>query len=151
MTAEEYIEQKSVDKIEPKFKVGDFIANDYCRGKVVELTNDAYLLDTGQGMPFSYEHNIHLWTIKDAKDGDVLIYDNGWICIFKCIHGVWYSSYCFITADGEFNLGYEEHSVDSTINGNVKPATKEHRNQLEKAMANAGYKWDVNKKELIKL
>lgn len=66
-------EQKSVDKVEPRFKVGDFIVNDYCRGKVVELTNDAYLLDTGQGIPFSCEHNIHLWDItKDAKDGDVL-------------------------------------------------------------------------------
>ena len=62
----------NADKFEPKFKVGDFIANDYCRGKVVELTNDAYLLDTGQGIPFSCEHNVHLWTIQDAKDGDVL-------------------------------------------------------------------------------
>ena len=61
-------EQKSVAKVEPKFKIGDFIVNDYCRGKVVELTNDAYLLDTGQGIPFSCEHNIHLLSIEDVKE-----------------------------------------------------------------------------------
>ena len=53
--------QKPADKVEPKFKVGDFLVNDYCMGKVIELTNDAYLLDTGQGIPFSCEHNVHLW------------------------------------------------------------------------------------------
>ena len=42
---------------------------------------------------------IHLWTIKDAKDGDVIIYDSGWTCIFKCIHGIWFRSDCFITSE----------------------------------------------------
>ena len=39
-------EQKGADKVEPKFKVGDWIVNDYCIGKVIALTDDAYLLDT---------------------------------------------------------------------------------------------------------
>lgn len=33
----------------------------------------------------------------------------------------------------------------------VKPATKEQRDKLEEAMLKAGYKWDADKKELIKL
>jgi hypothetical protein len=57
---------KHTDKIEPKFKIGDFIVNDYCMGRIVEITNDAYLLDTEQGIPLSCEHNAHLWTIQDA-------------------------------------------------------------------------------------
>ena len=61
------------NKIEPKFKVGDFIVNDYCMGRVIEITNDAYLLDTEQGIPFSCS-NTRLWDVtKDAKDGDVFL------------------------------------------------------------------------------
>ena len=94
---------------------------------------------------------IHPWTIQDAKDGDVIFYDDGWTCIFKRIHGIWYSSYCFITSDGEFNTGYEEHAVDSTINGNAHPATKEQCNLLFQKMKEAGYKWNSETKTLEKL
>lgn len=88
------------------------------------------------------------FTIQDAKDGDVIFYDEGWICIFKCIHGIWYSSYCFITDDGEFHTGYERHAVDSTIHGNAHPATKEQRDLLFQKIKEAGYEWDADKKEL---
>ena len=91
------------------------------------------------------------WTIQDAKDGDVIFYTDGWTCIFKCIHGIWYSSYCFITSDGEFHTGYETHSVDSTINGNAQRATKEQRNLLFQKMKEAGYKWNPQTKTLMKL
>ncbi len=93
----------------------------------------------------------HFWTIQDAKDGDVIFYDNGWTCIFKHIHGIWYSSYCFITNDGEFHTGYERHAVDAKINGNAHPATKEQRDVLIQAMADAGYIFDFEKKELKKI
>lgn len=91
------------------------------------------------------------WTIQDAKDGDVIFYDSGWTCIFKCIHGIWYSSYCFITDDGEFHTGYERHAVDSTINGNVQRATKEQRNRLFQKMKEAGYMWNPQTKTLVKI
>ena len=94
---------------------------------------------------------MHLWTIQDAKDGDVIFYDEGWICIFKSIHGIWYSSYCFITDDGEFHTGYERHAVDSTIHGNAHPATKEQRDALMKAMNDARCKWNPETKTLEKL
>ena len=98
----------------------------------------------------SSQTNERTWTIQDAKDGDVIFYDEGWICIFKCIHGIWYSSYCFITDNGEFHTGYERHAVDSTIHGNAHPATKEQRDALMKAINDAGYEWDSEKKELKK-
>lgn len=91
------------------------------------------------------------WTIQDAKDGDVIFYDDGWTCIFKCIHGIWYSSYCFITCDGEFHTGYEEHDVDSKINGNAHIATKEQRDFLFQKIKEAGYKWNSDVKKLEKL
>lgn len=91
------------------------------------------------------------WTILDAKDGDVIFYDDGWTCIFKRIHGIWYSSYCFVTSDGEFNMGYEEHAVDSKINGNAHLATKEQCNLLFQKIKEAGYKWNPETKTLVKL
>lgn len=137
-------EQKSVDVVEPKFKVGDFIANDYCRGKVVELTNDAYLLDTGQGIPFSCEHNIHLWTIEDAKDGDVLVASDDSIFIYKCqinnlvVHYI-ALTHCNSLIINENNYGWENKNA-------CHPATKEQRDLLFQKMKEKGYDWNVDKK-----
>lgn len=140
---------KSSNKAGPKFKVGDFITNGYCLGKVIVITNDAYLLDTGQGIPFSCE-NTHLWSINDAKDGDVLysldskqpfLYKEkpqfsqarGYCCINKFGEfAVWNTSKCVICADKYI------------------PATKEQRDLLFSKMKEAGYEWDVDKKELKK-
>ena len=150
VTKELYVdktEQKPTDKVEPKFKVGDWIVNDYCMGKVVALTDDAYLLDTGQGIPFSCEHNAHLWTIQDAKDGDVLACENGWTCIFNCLYDNLFNSHCFMDAEGWFcEDGGQAHTLDNRICGEIHPATKEQRDRLERAMTNAGYRW--NKEEL---
>lgn len=141
------------DKIKPKFKVGNWIVTP--KNKVLQITSI-------EGTSYRFNNESHyweicccdkqcrFWTIQDAKDGDVIFYDEGWICIFKCIHGIWYSSYCFITDDGEFHTGYERHAVDSSIHGNSHPATKEQRDILMKAMNDAGYEWDTKKKELKK-
>ena len=149
-------EQKPTDKIESKFKVGDFIVNDYCFGKVIEITNDAYLLDTGQGIPFSCEHNAHLWTIADAKDGDVVVdKSDGIIGIFQSIghhpDGGSYNdpSYCFLHCrydDGYFYADFENgNTMDSD---DAIPATKEQRDHLFAKMKEAGYEWNAEKKEL---
>lgn len=98
------------------------------------------------------KNNIELpWDIQDAKDGDVIFYDDGWTCIFKCIHGIWFSSYCFITSDGEFHTGYERHSVVSRVNGNAHRATNKQRNLLFQKMKEAGYKWNPQTKTLEEL
>ena len=149
------LKQKSVDKIEPRFKVGDWVVNKFGDSWHIDsLDKKNYQVSDGKGnynyFPISKQDEMHLWTIQDAKDGDVIFYDEGWICIFKCIHGIWYSSYCFMTDDGEFHTGYERHAIDSTIHGNAHPATKEHRDILMKVMNDAGYKWDSEKKELKK-
>jgi len=131
-----------------KFKEGDFIVNDYCCGKVVELTEDAYLLDTEQGIPFSYEHNARLWDItKDAKDGDVLATSAGaFIYNGNNGGGSCPGSYCGIDTLGKFRTGVKHHWTGKK----VTPATKEQRDLLFAKMKEAGYKWDAEKKELMK-
>jgi hypothetical protein len=132
----------------PKFKVGDFIVNDYCMGKVIELTNDAYLLDTEQGIPFSCEHNVHLWTIQDAKDGDVLCVKYGndeFPFIFTGKQDN--AAYCALNSFGEFVLSI----ADWLIKTSVLPATKEQHDLLFSKMKEAGYEWDAENKVLSKI
>ncbi len=137
--------EKPTDKVEPKFHEGDFIVNDYCSGKIIEITNDAYLLDTGQGIPFSYEHNAHLWTIKDAKKGDVLADKYGNIGIYQGDkNAVTWNSYCYCGINKEF---YDKGSHEFPC----YPATKEQRDVLFAKMKEAGYEWDTEKKELKKI
>ena len=149
------LKQKSADKIEPTFNVDDWVVNKFGDSWHIDsLDKKNYQVSDGKGnynyFPISKQDEMHLWTIQDVRDGDVIFYDEGWICIFKCIHGIWYSSYCFITDDGEFHTGYERHAVDSTIHGNAHPATKEQCDALIKAINDAGYEWDTEKKELKK-
>ncbi|MBQ2175697.1 MAG: hypothetical protein II453_11800, partial [Alphaproteobacteria bacterium] len=93
-----------------------------------------------------------LWAIADAKDGDVLATDNGWTCIFQAFDGYVFSSYCFMDSQKWFcEVGAEGHTLDSRINGNIHPATKEQRDLLFAKMREAGYEWDEKKKELKKI
>ena len=153
---EKQSEQKSADKVKPKFKIGDWIANDYCAGKIIALTNDAYLLDSGQGIPFSCEHNVHLWTLRDAREGDVLSNDNHILILKELVYdwssnGTPYSvkAYCGIKPDGNFEICKDNWCFCGTLH--IHPATKEQCNTLKKEMADAGYIFDFDKKELKKI
>lgn len=150
ISGEKQGEQKPIANVEPKFKVGDWIVCGKLVTQITSIENDGYTNSDQGFISFETAKKFHLWTIKDAKDGDVIFYDDGWTCIFKNIHGIWYSSYCFITADGEFYTSYERHAVDAKLNGNANPATKEQRDLLFQKMKEAGYEWDSEKKELKK-
>ena len=161
-SALEAIKEEVVDnanKVGPKFKVGDFIADYYCRGRIVKITDDSYLLDTGQGIPFSCEPNAHLWTIKDAKEGDVVVdKSDGTIGIFQSIGhhpdggSCNDSSYCFLHCRYDDGFFYADFEHGNTINSDdLIPATKEQRDLLFTKMKEAGYKWDENEKELKKI
>lgn len=89
-------------------------------------------------------HNIDksasVFTIQDAKDGDVLVH-NSCVFIFMGLKdGI-------VQAINEFfpkptNFG------DPDIDDDYHPATKEQRDLLKKAMTDAGYIFDFEKKEL---
>lgn len=140
----------SVDNAEPKFHEGDFIVAPYCRGKIIALTFDAYLLDTGQSIPFSCEDNVHRWTIENAKNGDVLCYETKNECttfIYKNGHINYYCCYTngyLTTVDGFFDI--QKHQLCY-----IHPATKEQCDFLFQKITKAGYEWDSEKKELKKI
>ena len=92
------------------------------------------------------------FTIKDAKNGDVLACENGWTCIFNCLHDNLFDSHCFMDAEGWFcEDGGQAHTLDNRICGEIHPATKEQRDTLMKAMSDAGWEFDFEKKELKKI
>ena len=146
---------------ELNLKVGDWIVqND--NGTVSQITKvingtDEYgeyraYEHTNGYFAACFENEYHLWTIKDAKDGDVLATDSGWTCIFQAFDGCGFSSYCFMDSEKWFNYyGSETHTLDSRINGNIHPATKEQRTQFFKRMQEVGYQWYAGKKELRKI
>ena len=92
--------------------------------------------------------NFKLWTIQDANDGDILATWSGpFIYNGNNGGGSCPGSYCGINTLGNFQMGVEHHWTGKK----VYPATKEQRDALMKAMKDAGYEWDSEKKELKKL
>ena len=156
-------EQKPTDKVEPKFKIGDWIIDvqGVSVNQIIGYEDDSYLIKTSCSqfyLPMKLtEKNYHLWTIQDAKDGDVLVCKSGWTCIFKTlVNDETFSSYCFMDDTKWFcETGSECHTLKEEFakayNGKIHPATKEQRDILEKAMADAGYTFDFEKKELRKI
>lgn len=161
-SALEAIKEEKVDnanKIEPKFKVGDWITfyggNPFKILKIEAEINsvlDYLLLDQNDhDFYFSKAHvdkNVRLWTIQDAKDGDVLATSAGaFIYNGNNCGGSYPGSYCGINNLGNFQTGVEYHWTRKK----VYPATKEQRDLLFQKMKESGYEWDADKKELKKL
>lgn len=152
-------EEKSKDKeIKPKFKVGDWIVFNGLTLYINEVLKGYYRTISKGGTPNSYDWNIdnaaRLWTIQDAKDGDVLWHSdsasNG-IFIFKEIRNNGkVLCYCDYDSEDHFCLG-EHHTCCWTSSKYIKPATREQRDLLFKRIQESGYIWDANKKELINI
>ena len=85
----------------------------------------------------------HLWTINDARDGDVLAEDSCIFIIEKMNPNGTAIVHCCLFDDGEFDL------TGSTLGFDVNsthPATKEQCDTLFAKMHEAGYEWDAEKK-----
>lgn len=146
-SALEAIKEEKADndiKIKPKFKVGQWIVwQDKCYK--VNDNGCGYELVDQNGLSTSLEYgtideNAHIWDIiKDAKDGDVLVSRSPFIYGKLCPYGG-LSGVIFIKAS---NFIFSDSPVH--------PATKEEREFLFSKMKEAGYKWDANNKQLIKL
>ncbi len=156
---EKHSKQKTTNKVEPKFKVGDWVLNNVCFPvQITSIKDGMYIFTEGDAMSVSFvDENYHLWTIQDAKDGDVL-------CTYECdepkivfiIKGTpkkhyALSYYCY------YNIMYPHFKSDSERgclvpnDEDVKPATKEQCDTLFAKMKKVGYKWDEEKKELRKM
>ena len=152
-------EQNPADKVKPKFKVGDWVVWDnkiYCHVDNIYQGKESlmYTITDAHNMTRNYsvkgfDNNARLWTIKDAKDGDVLA--SGEVTfIFNKIHGVWLNCHCSRHNDGSLIADSYDLMIDKYF-CEVHPATKEQRDLLFKKMAEAGYEWDEVNKKLRKI
>lgn len=137
-------------KIEPKFKVGDWVIRDSdgFTTSIKSVEDEIYYFHQGGNLFVkNVDECFHLWTIQDAEDGDVLA-EHETIVLFKTIEGLNIKCYCTY-----HYLGYNPTFYVDTLQNKTpyRPATKEQRDKLEKAITKAGYKWDAEKKELKKV
>ena len=158
------VKQKPTDKVEPKFKPGDWVVyyrNDHSREvlQIYDIRDDRYYFTDNVHFSWSVkecDEKSHLWTIKDAKSGDILFHSdsasNG-IFIFKELLKYEFSEkvicYCDYDSEDHFCLG-EHHTCCWTDAKILHPATKKQCDILFQKMKEAGYEWDANKKQLKK-
>ena len=151
--AQKLYNHSNTGKIEPKFKVGDWI---------ITPTNKVLQITSIEGTSYRFNNESHyleicycdeqcrFWTIEDANDGDVLACKEE-ILLFKSYSvqerislSCWYN--------GHTNNFHSKEEIDISLNKRHKifPTTKEQRDTFMKAMNDAGYEWDAEKKELKK-
>lgn len=152
---------------EPKFKVGNWyqcIKDFFGKGVTFDKNTAYYCAKEGclqdeYGCHIAIDKNLYdnfkLWTIEDAKDGDVLASN---VLISKYNKPFIYNgnhnsthvgAYCGISTENMFNVATEK--CRWTTNVNIRPATKEQRDLLFQKMKEAGYEWDAEKKEPKKI
>jgi hypothetical protein len=97
------------------------------------------------------DNGYHLWTIQDARLGDILVSQFNQPFIYNGNHSPYLvGSCCSITVKGsEFKVKTGKYNW--TPNVDIHPATKEQRETLFKAMHEKGYKWDAENKQLNKI
>ena len=158
---EKQSEQNPTDKVEQKFKVGDWIVNNNGEPRVFRVEKQGWpdcIISSSLGNQFintfTLDKQYHLWTIQDAKDGDVLCCDN-WnnktIYLFKEQRGSTDIANAYFQIFNENNETKLMFNKAADFNLSTKPATKEQRDLLFQKMKEAGYEWDAEKKELKKI
>ena len=140
-----------------KFKVDDWVVYDHRAYQVVELPKEGCInlgLRRNGKIVFAPSTYCRLWTIQDAKDGDVLYLQKDGkehIIIYKgiikerfrtfvsayCAYNGIVDDFCFADVSRYADIAY----------GGVMPATEEQRDTLFSKMHEAGYAWDAEKKE----
>ena len=158
-------EQNIADKAESKFHEGDWVI--LTAGELstilqivkVATNKKLYWFNDSSYLPIVDEECLRLWSIQDAKDGDVVVdKSDGTIGIFQSIghhpDGGSYNdpSYCFLHCRYDNGSFYEDFEYGNTMNSDdVIPATKEQRELLFAKMKEAGYEWNADTKELKKI
>lgn len=148
-------EQKSDDRVE-KFKVGEWVVNKF--GGVWHIDSfdkKNYQVSDGGGnnnyFSIDYQDEMHHWTIADAKNGDVLVASDGSIFLFAGVVDCACKYYAALATDNYVKINKEAKDGYWETSRAVIPATKEQRDKFEKAMSDAGYEFDFDKKESKKI
>ena len=141
-------------KNEPKFKVGDWMVSpNGVYWHIDAINNNRYEVSSTDGVRADWPLNTnlyHLWSIQDAKDGDVLS-DGTTIFIFKdLLSDGSVMSYCDYDADNGESDAFCHLSMN-LICSKITPSTKEQCDLLFSKMKEAGFEWDAKKKEMKKI
>ena len=124
--------------------------------QIVKVLDKTYKYRTNEGKEYSCTHyslelDARLWNISDAKEGDVIVNGSN-IFIFHFINDTRLMGYCHVnTDDGRFYDDIGKNECFCLIDAVVNPATKEQCDTLMKAMADAGFIFDFEKKVLMKI
>ncbi len=140
-------EQKPAGKVDTKFNIGDWVVNKLGDSWHIDsFDKKNYQVSDGKGnynwFPISKQDEMHLWTVKDAKDGDVLVHND---CTF-----------IFMGIKDGIVQAIEENILEPVSFGkpdednDYHPATKEQRALFFKKITEAGYMWDSDSKRLYK-
>lgn len=163
---DEHPKQKDIVGIRPRFDIGNWIVYDYDKlhalALIVAIDHNMYKVELYNGIKcISHTDNIdyidkncHLWTLKDAKDGDILETVNTKLpFIYKgCLdtnHPDSPVAYCGVTTLGHLYVSLPEANKFWTSDG-VQPATKAQQDRLINMMADKGYFFDFKDKEIKK-
>ena len=153
--AYELVEQKAADKVEPKFKVGDWVVFNNRHDSIYQvekIESYSYILRhiSGDSLSFSFslEDMIREWTIQDAKDGDVLVYRNSATEIIMLFKSWLLDKEVAYTHFHIFDNEYRVNGSCDCGNG-AHPATKEQRDLLFQKMKEEGYEWNAEKKGFL--
>lgn len=155
-------EAETIDKVEPKFHEGDWVIDKqgivHQIANVVEnVTCHTYGYDiVGGGYFNDNTEGVRLWTIQDAKDGDILAGSKDEvILIFRGIGNTEWNDVidyhcCYDCYRKEFIIQKDLHFWGYVKDNQLRPVTKEQRDFLFQKIKEAGYVWDSGKKELRK-
>lgn len=148
----------NANKIRPKFDIGDWIT---CTAfipephllHVIDIKDGLYELEdiygTKKRSTIGHVESIYYhWTIKDAKEGDVLYYED-FDCVRTFIHKFGKYYYCCLVND-VYIPNSDYFVVLNDRLSYIRPATKEQRDYLFARMKQEGYRWDEDKKEVIR-
>jgi len=159
-SALEAIKEEVVDnanKVESKFHKGKWVVINGFTILITDVRDDLYETIFVNGEYRIYDTNVidkdaHLWSIKDAKDGDILMGKFG-AFIYKGVIDKSHNmerpyAYGGICSEHYFDISRYNNGWSSSP---VLPATKEQRDLLFSKMREAGYEWNAEKKELRKV
>lgn len=142
---EKHSEQNHDDKVEPKFHKGDWITNGNSTLHITNMDYGFYQFEDSYDTISIIDEKYRLWSIQDAKDGDVLAFKNNLCGTIICKSPTDYDtkSYCRLVNDNF--ISKEESGWDSKL---LVPATKEQRDLLFAKMKEECYTWDDEKKSV---
>ena len=153
-------EQKSVN--EHKFNIGDWITRgEHYTYKIIAVGQGLYVVNKNNeeevSLTFKYiEKYFHLWTIQDAKAGDILSYNDGHgndcIELIKSVKDKKIEFWFCLSNGNRYEVfdGIVPYT-NFASREDATPATKEQCDLLFQKMREAGFEWDSENLELKKI